>query len=347
MRISIIVPIYNSEKYLDKCIKSIISQKYSNFELILINDGSTDNSLEICNKYARNDNRIKVINQENKGSIKARKIGISNSSCEYITFVDSDDWLKRNTLKVVNKSIEVNDPDIIVFNMYKVLCKYTFIRKISNNIYFKGNKIYEGNSIKNNIVTAYFHGHPFPANLCGKVYKREFIESSGIFLKKISFLGDDLFYNLEVLLKVNKVVMIDKPLYCYRTGGNTSKYMPNLLSDILEVYKIQKQVIDNHYINSKNKHYNGISVMLLNTFNVALKNIMLSNLSRSEIENIIYKFISCEEVIEAINSEGANNCFKVDYLNSIKNKDVNYLYNIGVNNLKDKSFKNLLINLLN
>ena len=97
-KFSIIVPIFNSEKYLEKCIKSILNQTYKNFELILVNDGSKDCSLEICNKYLLKDSRVRVIDKDNEGSISSRNRGVIESKSEYVTFIDSDDWIAENTL---------------------------------------------------------------------------------------------------------------------------------------------------------------------------------------------------------------------------------------------------------
>ena len=104
--ISIVIPVYNSEKYLKRCIKSVLKQTYIHFELILVNDGSTDKSLEICNEYKKRDNRIKVINKKNEGSIKARKAGIESATSDYITFIDSDDWIHSKTLENIDKRIK-------------------------------------------------------------------------------------------------------------------------------------------------------------------------------------------------------------------------------------------------
>ena len=92
--ITIVVPIYNSSKYLSRCINSIINQTYQNLEIILVNDGSTDNSLDICNEYANKDNRIKVIHKDNSGAAASRNVGINHAMGNYIAFVDSDDYIE-------------------------------------------------------------------------------------------------------------------------------------------------------------------------------------------------------------------------------------------------------------
>ena len=102
--VSVIVPIYNSEQYLHRCIDSIVNQSYKDIEIILINDGSTDNSGEICNEYAVIDNRIKVMNTQNNGPAAARNIGIENSKGKFIFFVDSDDFIENDALKLLIES---------------------------------------------------------------------------------------------------------------------------------------------------------------------------------------------------------------------------------------------------
>lgn len=112
--ISIIVPVYNVEKYLDRCIISILKQSFKKWELILLNDGSTDKSGEICNKYKQVDNRIRVIHKKNTGVSSTRNLGISLSRGNYITFIDSDDWIEPDYLELMYKSMRVMNVDIVV-----------------------------------------------------------------------------------------------------------------------------------------------------------------------------------------------------------------------------------------
>ena len=114
--ISVIIPIYNSEKYIKKCIESIINQTYKNIEVILINDGSTDNSEEICNQYASEDGRIKVINTTNKGVSASRNIGLKNATGDYISFIDCDDYVDKDLyLDVITTIKEHKDIDLIKY----------------------------------------------------------------------------------------------------------------------------------------------------------------------------------------------------------------------------------------
>ena len=114
-KISVIITIYNMEQYLDKCIQSVINQTYKNLEIILVNDGSTDKSFNICKKYAISDNRVVVVNKNNEGLVKARISGIMQAVGDYITFVDADDWLDSNAYQhVMDMS---NREDIISYGL--------------------------------------------------------------------------------------------------------------------------------------------------------------------------------------------------------------------------------------
>ena len=111
--ISVIVPVYNTEKYLDRCIQSVLAQTYTNWELLLIDDGSTDSSGTICDQYAAEDNRIRVFHKENGGVSSARNLGLDNAKGEWITFVDSDDWVEPSMLKELLAIALDNDADYV------------------------------------------------------------------------------------------------------------------------------------------------------------------------------------------------------------------------------------------
>ena len=126
-KISVIVPIYNTEEYLEKCINSIINQTYRNLEIILINDGSTDNSLNICKEFEKKDSRIKVISQKNQGVAYTRNVGLSNATGDYIAFVDSDDYIKLNFYEELYKCSQRYDADI-------AMCEFSLINEKNEKI---------------------------------------------------------------------------------------------------------------------------------------------------------------------------------------------------------------------
>ncbi|MEC2056050.1 glycosyltransferase family 2 protein [Peribacillus psychrosaccharolyticus] len=173
-RVSIVVPIYNAEKYLDNCIKSILKQTFEDLELILVNDGSSDDRLSICEKYRNSDSRIHLINKNNEGSIVARRKGIEASKSPYITFVDAEDWINKDAIKILYKEKTDHNLDIAVCNSYRVLGSGKLIKKKNTSWYFDKDKFYSRNEIKKELAVAYFHGHPFPANLGGKFIKESY-----------------------------------------------------------------------------------------------------------------------------------------------------------------------------
>ena len=116
VKVSVIVPVYNNEEYLDKCLSSLTEQSLDDIEIICVNDGSSDSSLDILNRYEQKDNRIVVLSQENQGAGASRNNGIDIANGEYISFVDADDWLEENALKKLYENAVRNNSDVVLFN---------------------------------------------------------------------------------------------------------------------------------------------------------------------------------------------------------------------------------------
>ena len=137
--VSIVVPVYNVDKYLDKCVNSIINQKYKNLEIILVDDGSTDESGKKCDLWAEKDNRIRVIHKENGGLSDARNVGIDNSKGYYISFIDSDDFIENDMIEVLLKEIKENNCDISICGYYKTYVDKDEIIDNSKEIFVMNN----------------------------------------------------------------------------------------------------------------------------------------------------------------------------------------------------------------
>lgn len=205
IKVSIIIAAYNIEKYISRCLDSLVNQTFKNIEIIVVDDGSTDKTLEVINKYACKDDRIIVHSQENKGSIEARKSGFNISNGEYILFVDGDDWVEENTIEILYSNVnnQQNNVDVVLFNFIEVsnnkkeflesykwnrvvsddLLKYLFINEIYPCIWSKF--IRKGFIIHNNIE--------FPNNIS---YAEDLAFISSIFIKKPTYkLCRDNLYN--------------------------------------------------------------------------------------------------------------------------------------------------------
>lgn len=343
-KISIVVPIYNAGRKLEKCIHSIVNQTFQDFELILVNDGSTDISLSICEKFAMEDSRIVLINKENEGSIITRRKGVEAAKTEYIMFVDADDWIDNKMIEILYNASIQSDSDITVCNAYKTLGNRKLIKKKINSQYFYNDKIYDRKEIKSKLICAYFHGHPFPAFLVGKLYKKKLLIESGKYLHRLNFLGEDLYLNLEILLKANKVKVIDQHLYYYRLGGFTSRHMPYFFDDIVTGYQIQKEVIDEFFQKTQKTEYNGISIMFLNSFKSCLYNLFNSDLNVDEIRDLIAYYVTNESLRETINNEGAINYFSKEFINAIEYKNIEFLFNLGRTAFIKRKPKKFLMN---
>lgn len=205
--ISIIVPIYNREKFLDRCISSIINQTYSNIEVILIDDGSTDNSLQICNSFAAKDSRIKVFSQKNGGVSKARNTGLQVAIGEYILFVDSDDFINLNcVMTYINKLKQNSKLDLIIsgMNYYNEMLAYnksTVLEKEYENLKSFQNDFYI--FLKN----GYFRS---PDN---KLYKKSIIIQNKITFCENAKFGEDAIFNIEYLYHTSNILVIQDCLY--------------------------------------------------------------------------------------------------------------------------------------
>lgn len=213
MKISLIVAAYNIEQFITRCITSLINQTFENLEIIIVNDGSTDNTLHIIDELKKSNKNIKVINQENRGLIEARKTGFENSTGEYILFVDGDDWLERKAVEILYTNAIKENADIVLFNAFNSYDDGTRTNFNTFNI----NSIDE---IKKDILKALFLDNVLPV-VWAKFIKRSFIIENNIkFPKDISY-GEDLAFVSKLFMNKPSITLIDDKLYNYfqRTGS--------------------------------------------------------------------------------------------------------------------------------
>lgn len=201
--ISIIVPVYNVSNYLDNCIKSIINQTYKNIEIILVDDGSTDDSSNICDKYLKKDKRIKVIHKSNGGLSSARNIGIVNSNGEYITFIDSDDYVEKEYVEVLYKNIIKYSSDISI-GSHKVIYE-------SGKIIYKSNNL-EYSCTPKETLKNMLYDNGIDVSAWAKLYKRELFKSIRY---PEGRLFEDAATTYKLIDKSKKISVNLKPIYNY------------------------------------------------------------------------------------------------------------------------------------
>ena len=244
-KISIIVPIYNISKYISKCIESILNQTYENFELILVNDGSTDDSLNVIEKYAY-DSRIKIFSKVNGGLSDTRNYGIKKSTGDYIMFVDGDDFLlDENCLEKIISKFNEKELDILQFKMvhyFEKTEKYVYLNDfidVSALEYWDKIEILNRNS-------------QLSVSACDKVFSSKFLKNNNLFFET-NLLSEDVKWFLHCLLKAKNIVLINENIYVYRQQRPGSISTVKGKKHVSDLYSTIKYWLDYDYTNTKIK----------------------------------------------------------------------------------------------
>lgn len=265
-KISIIIPVYNVEQYIQKCIDSILNQTFTDIELILVDDGSADSSDSICDEYASRDNRIKVIHKKNGGVSSARNMGIRAARGDYIGFVDSDDYIDRRMYEVLYKQAIQYNADIVVSAIKTVNEKKNY-KKVST-VWKQVNKPINKEQIEKMIIPSFLKGNFYSLlSCCNKIYRLNVLKENNVFFDENRFHGEDVRFNLTLLQKINTLIFVDQPLYIYVQNDNsaTQKFRSDLynyiqdnrnyglyLCDKYKVPHAKKRIIEEYNRNSLN-----------------------------------------------------------------------------------------------
>ena len=277
MLFSIIVPIYNTEKYLCRCLDSIISQNIQDFELILIDDGSTDNSPVICDTYASRDARIRVIHKENEGVTRTRNTGIRAAVGEYILYVDSDDWVAPNWLEVIRHFIvdTVPKPDLVYFGVVKVY-QDRKILCLPNT----AEGIYDRRAIEKKIFPrlisdrrlAFGDGILYPAPV-NKAFKRELLREHYCQDERIR-INEDNTYSFECTLNAQKIVICKDPLYYY------NKENPESILGKKDLTRFRNRLLLFQYLQNRLTSYGPVITRQLNDYYAAAIILDITDMTR-------------------------------------------------------------------
>jgi glycosyltransferase involved in cell wall biosynthesis len=211
IKISVVIPVYNAKKYLHDCIKSLLNQTLEDCEFIFVNDGSIDNSREIIEEYQKQDQRIILLNQENRGIGEARNTGVNNANGEYIGFLDNDDFLKNDFLDTLYQKAVKDDLDILVSKT--ILGRDgKFIIKENG---FEANLVFDKAFIQNNIIPNLLRVEDLFA-VWNKIYKRSFINENQVRFPGNRIIEEDNIFNIQAFNKAQKVLFTDYAGYYYR-----------------------------------------------------------------------------------------------------------------------------------
>ena len=293
--ISIIIPVYGVEKYIAKCIESIKAQTFTNFEAILINDGTNDNSVAVAEQAIAGDKRFIVLHKENGGQGSARNLGLDNARGEYIAFIDSDDWVEPNYLKAMYEKITSEDADVCTCDVLYVDINNKVEKKFQNNP-----QAYREN---NDYLMADWHISNF---MCDKLFKRDILKKARF---DVSLRTNEDVYLLFELLYQKKIVSTPHYLYNYlqRPAATSKGAPPTFINDRIKIInkqlafakKIERFDLDKNYIKSVYlKHF---------LFNVFVKLSRYSNNFQNDINivktNIDTNFYNLKNILFMIKKE--------------------------------------------
>ena len=319
--VSIIVPVYNTEKYLDRCLNSIVGQTYDNIEIILVDDGSPDSCPQRCDEWAKKDNRIKVIHKQNEGLTCARKDGLSVAEGEYALFVDSDDYIDLSIVEeMVDKAVKT-DMDI-------TLCSYVKEANKSEKISLSySNEVLKKEQLRDMFILPIIR--PMNDNISTngfmwtKLYKKSKIKDE-YFVSEREYFTEDVIFNSLMALDINGIAVVNKPLYhyCENADSLTNKYrkgkfeMWNKRTDFFENYFMQNGWLEL----AKSR----IIVMNLVALLVGADNEVLKN-DKKDFR------LRCKQMKEVIKARGY---FRLKYLKYLNNaqKIIFIMYYIGAYN---------------
>ena len=330
--ISIIVPMYNEEKFIGRCIKSVINQTVSNWELLLIDDGSTDYTANICKNYIR-DNRIHLFNKKNSGVSDTRNLGIAQSKGNWITFLDADDELEKDYIENSTKIIKQNNLDIIIGEINSSLGQKYLI---------KDNVMYDEKSKKElitSLITSKNRNKNYDSKMLGyvigKVYKKSIIENVR-FSINIKF-REDMLFNLKAFNNSKNVLLAKQLSYKYiiNTKSASFKYIKNYIEEIKIFKNIMDDILSSSDINFKSDLYVCMTSMYMNWLKLCVMH-KDSKFSKKEKLEEIKRSFNCklwQDVFYQVNFRKLTKQYKLLYiLYKLKLKRIIYIIvNINMN----------------
>lgn len=304
-KIYVVIPAYNAEKYIKKCIVSILNQTYKNIEVICINDGSTDNTMNILNSIAQKDKRVRVVHQSNKGSIEARRRGVSCCGDEgYICFCDADDTMPSNAIENLYNSCINNNAEIAIGAMDRIWNRMCFQARYKPKCFeIDSVKAYNTQQFIKELYCSWFGISNVPVGIVGKLYKAELIKEVYKEVPSIvSFYGDDLIVTLNAIPKAKKIVVLPNIVYHYRIDGGTTKYNPLFLEDFFALYRYKQKFINRYIMKQDVKILMDIELcnVVVSYFEMLLRSKLFT---RKELQRKIEEVCNMHEVREAANNK--------------------------------------------
>ena len=282
--ISVIIPVYKCEKYLSACIDSVLNQTFQDFELILVDDGSPDDSPAICDDYAKKDDRVKVIHKENGGVSSARNAGIEAAKGEYITFIDSDDYIDSEMLKSLYEQIKAQDGDLIISGL-----RYVFEDTKEKKEYHLRNIKFQTSEI-DSVYEEIDCNFGFSA-IYAKLYKREIIKSNSVFYAEGFSILEDGSFVLEYLKHCSNCILFEGVFYNYRQANEMSlmkAFNANAIQALEHYCKVGAWLENSLRKENKEKYYIKLYSLL---YSFLIQIFTRAKLSRKEKKKLVKTYL--------------------------------------------------------
>ena len=304
-KISIIIPVYNAEKFLNKCLDSVVNQTYKNIEIICVNDGSKDDSLKILREYQKKDSRIIIIDKKNEGVSEARNVGIRKSTGEYITFIDSDDWIELNTIEILYNALLKEDVDVVRGN-YFTNSSYEKVEN-SGKLYELENKkvLTSDDDFIEKVINKLLNGR-LPCYTVLLLIKKEKLLKTNLFDKGIVYMEDTIFYN-KLMNEIESIYFLQMPTYHYlinqESCTKSSEYYVRNMYNLLEVHKLIVKNINDDKFKEKEERTKIITTQISNKIaNYFFLMYLSGDKSNEELKKIIDELINNEYLYKLFES---------------------------------------------
>lgn len=331
--VSVIIPVYNAEKYLQKCMESIIVQTYKNIQIILVDDGSTDGSSELCDCLARQDHRIKVLHKANEGPSETRNAGIEQANGEYILFVDSDDYIEKDLIEKCLDTMKKEDSDVVVFNYVN---EDEHGEAISRTEFSPGSYILKSEKdrmeflIKKQIRYKYMGWCPW-----NRMFRADLIKDNHILFPSGVNVAEDLGHAMKTALSANKYTVIEDGLYHYITRANSIMDM-NKVSPIDKIVCMCRDF--DQYAGTR------VSQKALESYNSGIYSRILSDEFRkydndTQLKASLNRCESCDDILRWFYESSRLQINNIKRL-GIKSYALIYLMNRKIRHMLDRKGKN-------
>ena len=295
-KVSVVVPVYNVEKYLKRCLNSLVNQTLKDIEIVIIDDGSTDNSPNICDEYAKQDQRIKVIHKDNQGLGFARNTGLKEVSGEYVGFVDSDDFVEVDTYEKLYTLAKKENVDMITCNYFSFNSTNKEKQRVCT---ISDNKIVLGEDLKK--LACQLVGKDPRKNeddigmsVWKNLYSTKFLKENNYnFCSEREFVSEDAIFDLSVVTNMNKVLLITDSFYSYCVNGSltlSSTFRESKFEEYKKLYLKEAQLLEKYNYYESGKYY--IATTFLGNIRAHIKQLVRSELSKKEQLDLISNIVN-------------------------------------------------------